>query len=140
MKKLVAITFIVGFFYSHLVYAQQPDKEGFIFDNQSDNIEVSASAIAKVNIVCSKEFDYKIRLIPDENLGKIHMRLIDPKNNIILYDNAKDNYNLQKVIKLEKSMVIMMEASIVMTEDDEDNPDFVSHGWVAMLIKNRSKK
>jgi len=112
----------------------------FQFDNQSDNVEVTTSTINKVNIVCSSNFEYRIRLIPDENIGKIHMRLIEPKSNKVLYDNAKDGYKLQKILKLEKSMVVMMEASLVVTDEDEDNPDFVEHGWAAMLIQNRPKK
>jgi len=112
----------------------------FQFDNQSDNVEVNTSTTNKVNIVCSSDFEYRIRLIPDENIGKIHMRLIEPKSNKVLYDNAKDGYKLQKNLKLEKSMVIMMEASLVVSDEDEDNPDFVEHGWVAMLVQNRPKK
>ncbi len=135
--KIKLIALIVIFFVIPLETSAQENK--FKFDNQSNNVEVSTSTIMKVNIVCSSQFDYKIRLIPDEGIGKIHMRLIAPRVNKVLYDNAKDGYRLQKILKIDKSLVVMLEVQLVETEEDEDNEDFVSHGWLAMLVQNRLK-
>jgi hypothetical protein len=111
----------------------------FKFNNQSDNVEVNAVTPAKVNIVCSNDNVYQIKIIPDGGINKIHLRILAPKANLVLYDNAKDGYKLEKTLSMDNSLVIMLELSIVATESQLEDEDFISHGWVAMLIQNKLK-
>ncbi|MCK5537819.1 MAG: hypothetical protein KAI79_13415 [Bacteroidales bacterium] len=134
----IKILFSVFLIFGHIVNAYS-QRDGYLFDNQSDNVEISTLTPTKVNVVCSNENIYKIRIVPDEGIGKVHMRIIAPRANIVLYDNAKDGYKLQKILNMQNSLVIMLELSIVETEDDLENDDFISQGWAAMLIQSKLK-
>ncbi len=134
-KKILVLLSMLLFFVQYL----PAQKEGFIFNNQSDNIEVNTLASSRVNIVCSNENIYKFRIVPDEGIKKVHFRIIAPKTNIVIYDNAKEGYTLEKTLNMQNSLVVMVEIKLVATEDDLEDEDFVSNGWVALLIEHKLK-
>lgn len=89
------------------------DIAGFKLFGQSKSAIIEARKVTKYQVVFFGGYDYKIGVCTQHGYLPIHLRLINPDDQSVIYDNASDEYAETLGFTNEKTKTVIIEVTLL---------------------------